>query len=356
VPLHPLYGHSDLQQRLATAMAAGKLPPAMLFVGAEGVGKQRLALWVAQGLLCEQGPGAPCGACQPCRMTLALSHPDAHWFFPIPRPKGDEAKQVEEAEDSLGAAIAARREQPLYAPPDGMAALFLPLVRVLHRHAQMRPAMGHRKVFIVGDAERLVPQASSPEAANAMLKVLEEPPPDTWFLLTTTEPGALLPTIRSRLVQVRVGRLRPADVAGFLRDVAGLPEAEAQRRAALAAGSIGTALGLAGGAAEERTAARELLDAARTPVARHRYALGVKPYGARGDFTGTLDAAAELLRDELERRLREVPGAAPDGDAPAEALVTAIREIERARRAAQGNVNPQLVVADLLRRLAAARA
>src|SRR5437870_13602215 len=103
MPIHPLYGHDELKERLTTAMRAGTLPPAMLFVGPSGVGKQRLAQWLAAGILCEKGPGAPCGECQSCRMAASLGHPDLHWFFPIARPKGDESKQAEKAEDLLTA-------------------------------------------------------------------------------------------------------------------------------------------------------------------------------------------------------------------------------------------------------------
>jgi DNA polymerase-3 subunit delta' len=352
VPLHPLYGHQELQERLATSLAAGTLPTALLLVGPPGVGKQRLGLWLAQAIVCEQDPGAPCGSCHHCRLALQLGHPDIHWFFPIPRPKADETKQVEEAEESLTTAIAERRESGVYQRPDGMAALFLPLVRVLHRRAQMRPAMARAKVFLVAEAERLVPQASSQEAANAMLKVLEEPPPDTYFVLTAAEPSALLPTIRSRLVQLRVGRLKPPAITAFLTEVARLPERDARRRAELAAGSIGAALAMTGGGEDDRGTAQRLLRAAASPLARHTYALGVKPFGGRGDFTGTLDAAADLLRDELARRLQgSEPG---DADPPTTRLLAQVQELERARRLAQGNVNPQLIVADLLRRLAEA--
>jgi DNA polymerase-3 subunit delta' len=351
VPLHALYGHQDIQDRLATALKAGTLPPALLLVGPQGVGKQRLGLWIAQGIVCEAGPAAPCGACQACRMAASLSHPDIHWFFPIPRAKGDEARQVEESEELLGAAIAARREAPLYRRPDNMAALFLPVVRALHRRAQMRPAMARAKVFVIGDAERLVPQESSPEAANAMLKVLEEPPADTWFILTTAEPSALLPTIRSRLVQLRVNRLKPADVARFLIEVAQLKEPEARRRAELSGGAIGVALEAGGSSAQSEGAAAALLEAARQgAVDRYRYALGTRPAGGRGEFTDILDATAERLRNGLARRLRDAGDAAAD-DVPATQLAAQLKEVEKARRLAQGNVNPQLIVADLLARL-----
>ena len=352
--LHKLYGHLELQERLVTALKAGTLPPAMLLVGAAGVGKQRLGLWLAAGILCEKGPGAPCGDCQSCRMAATLGHPDIHWFFPVPRPKGDESKQIEEAEELLTAAIAARRESPLYGRPDPMHALYLPLVRLLHRRAQMRPAMSRAKVFLVAEAERLVPQASSQEAANAMLKVLEEPPQDTYFILTTAEPAALLPTIKSRMVQMRVGRVTPPEIVAFLTEVAGVSKADATHRAEIAAGSIGAALELGAGNDTERDAAARLLAAARKgPIARHALTFATKPMGGRGEFTSLLDAAAEQLRDELARRLHGVSGNAGD-DAPATKLAAQLREIEAARKLAQGNVNPQLIVADLLRKLAEA--
>ena len=355
MPLHPVYGHDQLRERLAGTLQAGKLPPALLLVGPSGIGKQRLGHWIAAGLLCESGPGAPCETCHSCRLAAALLHPDIHWFFPVARPKGDEAKQVEEAEELLGEALAARREQPLYGRPDGLHGLFLPLVRLLHRRATMRPVMGRVKVFIVGAADRLVPQASSQEAANAMLKVLEEPPPDTHFILTTSEPAALLPTIRSRLVPLRVRRLGTADVARFLREVPQPPvaAAEATRRAESAFGSIGDALDQHDESRDTAAAAQRLLDVARgTRAARYRSALGVRSFGARGDFSETLDAAAELLRDELAQRLR---GAGGTGRAavPAESLVEAIREIEKAKGWARGNVNPQLIQAHLGRTLGA---
>ncbi len=85
-------------------------------------------------------------------------------------------------------------------------------VRLLQRRAALTPVEGGRRIFIVGEADRLVPQESSPEAANALLKLLEEPPPGSLFILTTVDPGLMLPTVRSRSVPVRLGRLSDDDV------------------------------------------------------------------------------------------------------------------------------------------------
>src|SRR2546425_9677265 len=96
-----------------------------------------------------------------------------------------------------------------------MPTLVFASVRLLLRKLALTPVMGPHKVFVIGDAERLVPQTGAEAAANALLKALEEPPPDTVLVLTTAEPDALLATIRSRVVRVRVARLADSVVTAF---------------------------------------------------------------------------------------------------------------------------------------------
>ena len=110
-----------------------------------------------------------------------------------------------------------RRKQPLYTPADGMASHSIAIVRLLQRRASLTSVEGGRRVFIIGEADRLVPQESSPEAANAMLKLLEEPPPGALFVLTTLDPRRVLPTIRSRAAPIRLNRLADDEVRSFLR-------------------------------------------------------------------------------------------------------------------------------------------
>ena len=199
--LPPLIGHAGLRARLAQAVAKGTLPQVILLTGPAGVGKQRLALWLAQLVLCERPGNEPCGECRACRLAESLSHPDLHWFVPIPRPKvSDPDKQVEEAAQALAQVLQDRREQPLYPENDGMASHGIAMVRLLQRRAALTSVEGGSRVFIIGEADRLVAQEASPEAANALLKLLEEPPPGSLFLLTTVDSRRLLPTIRSRAV------------------------------------------------------------------------------------------------------------------------------------------------------------
>src|SRR5213078_748641 len=246
MPIPPLYGHEGIRHRLVGAIASGRLPQALLFEGPPGVGKQRLALWLAQALLCEAGKGEePCGKCQPCKLVLNLSHPDVHWFVPLESSKkgGDADKQVELVEEALAEEMAARRQRPLYQPPSGLASHGIAAVRLLLRRLVLTPVLGRRKVFLIGDAERLVPQTGAEAAANALLKALEEPPADTAFILTTAAPDSLLPTILSRVVRVRVAGLADSIVAVFAQHELGVTgQRELAQRVALADGRIGRLL------------------------------------------------------------------------------------------------------------------
>ena len=225
-------------------------------------------------------------------------------------------------------------------------------VRAIVQSAVMSPAMGKRKVFVIGDAERMVAQEGSDQAANAFLKLLEEPPADTTLILTSSEPGALLPTIRSRSVSVRVAPLADAEVRAFLADEtvashldlpAGAATSELVRSAAGAPGRL-----IAREAWETAMRqARRLLDAAQSPDrgTRLRAALGQGASGARGKFADTLDALIVLLHDRSEA------AAAKGQEREASGAARAIDAIEDAKEQADRNVNPQLVTAGILRQI-----
>jgi DNA polymerase-3 subunit delta' len=279
-----------------------------------------------------------------------LSHPDLHWFVPVPRPKaGESDKQVEEAADLLIDAIGARRESPLYEVPDGMSFHPLASVKLLLRKAALTPVLGGRKIFVLGEAHRLVPQESSPDAANALLKFLEEPPLDTWVILTTTEAERVLPTIRSRVVPIRLGRLPDSEVRAFIETVlqpsAGVALDDLVRQAAGAIGKLATGSGRGGGdTGKAASDARALLSALEARAGeRFERALRQAPWAARGGFTDLLDALAGELVAEARRTVN------PER---VQALTQALDRVETAREDAQGNVNPQLVLADLGSQLA----
>ena len=353
VPLIDVYGHETLRQRLAESIEAGTLPSSLLFHGPRGVGKQRLALWLAQRLLCT-GPKPPCERCTSCRYARALTHPDLHWVFPRPRFR-DSDPDLDQIRENYAEATAERSAAGgLYPAPSGSEGIFVATVRSLIQRASMSPAMGSRKIFIVGDAERMVPQEGADMAANAFLKLLEEPPADTTIVLTSSEPGALLPTIRSRVIAVRVPLVPDELVRAFVNDPVVKAALDTARRGTgperirAAAGAPGR---LFSGESNARAtlAARKIVDAALGDRRWQRYtaALGQGAASARGAFSDTLDALIELLgeraRDALHRH----------DDPAAAAASRSVDAVLRAQTRATSNVSPQLITAKLIRELSA---
>jgi DNA polymerase-3 subunit delta' len=353
MPIVPLVGHSEPRQRIAAARTRGSLPATLLLQGPRGVGKQRLALWIAELLMCEAHGAAPCGACQGCRFTADVRHPDVHWFFPRPRLK-DSDPALEDVRADYADAIAERSaDSGLYEAPSGSDGIYVAVVRAIVQLAAKTPALGKRKVFIIGDAERMVPQEGSEQAANAFLKLLEEPPADTNIILTTSEPGALLPTVRSRVVSLRVAALSPNDVRAFLavpavaeklKGDSSVP-ASADDRIAFAGGAPGR---LFAGAAWSLAIdnARLMLDAVNgKPAARHEAAWAQASTKARGAFADALDALTIALHD-LARK-----SSTQGAEKTAYAATRAVDVVEVAKERVLSNVSPQLVTANLLREL-----
>jgi len=371
--LHDLVGHDELRESLGRAHASGTLPAALLLHGTRGVGKQRLALWIAQLSVCTAPtPGGPCETCGPCRMTRSLEHPDVHWYFPLPRPK---ASSREKLVDALEAArfqeLSERRTHSLTPSwSDDVRGIYLGVITSLKRRAARRPTMAEGPVFIVGQAELLVPQEASPEAANALLKLLEEPPGQARFILTSSEPGMLLPTIRSRTVPVHVPALPRETVRDFLSDHFELEEKTRTWAAQLSQGSPGRAMAFLPDGDEPgpleslRRRALEIVTGATapSPAAGYRLAASFPPARARQlidlftfveawlrDLAAIAAGADDLVinHDALNRLKKHadaagiVPSRVPD----------AFPAVERARELARGNVNPQLVVSGLVRDL-----
>src|SRR5438034_2161709 len=224
MPFRDIAGHQRTLALLGGAASRGTLPPSLIFAGPEGIGKYTAAIALAQALNCERGRGMSggdlpdaghdaCGACAACRRIARGVHADV--LVLAPGESGSiKVDQVREAID----------------------------------RSAYRPFEGRRRVVIVDGADALMP-----EAQNALLKTLEEPPPASVFVLVTACPDVLLPTVRSRCQRFRFGRLAPADVAAELIARHGFSDADAHAAVALCDGSLGAALE---GGAEGRVDAR----------------------------------------------------------------------------------------------------
>jgi DNA polymerase III subunit delta' len=353
VPIVDLYGHEQLRERLDESIRAATLPSSLLFQGPRGVGKQRLALWLAQRLFCAES-NAPCGACKSCRYVAELTHPDLHWIFPRPRLK-DSDPDLEQVRDDYAEATAERAAaNGLYASPSGSEGIYVATVRSLVQRAVISPAMGNRKVFIIGDAERMVPQEGADMAANAFLKLLEEPPADTTIILTSSEPGALLPTIRSRVVTARVPFVQDTAVRAFVENpvvkkaLDGRGKMTTPERVRAAAGAPGKLL-TGDTDAKATINARRIVDAATSarPSLMQSTALSQGSAGARGAFAETLEALVELLGERARDALHKQDISAADSAA------RAVDAVLKAQTYADGNVSPQLIASKLIRDLSA---
>ena len=354
MPIVDLYGHEALRERLTESIRAGTLPASLLLQGPRGVGKQRLALWLAQRLMCVEAD-SPCGTCKTCRYVAELTHPDLHWIFPRPRLK-DSDPDIEQVRDDYAEATSDRvKANGLYAAPSGTEGIYVATVRSLVQMAVMTPAMGSRKIFIIGDAERMVPQEGADMAANAFLKLLEEPPADTTIILTTSEPGALLPTIRSRVVAVRVPSVSDDAVRAFVENpivktaLDAIHKASASERVRAAAGAPGRLL-TGDTDAKAIINARRIVDAATSArrSAVYSAALSQGAAGARGAFADTLEALVELLGERAREALHKEDVAA------AASAARAVDAVLKAQTYADGNVSPQLIASKLIRDLSGA--
>ncbi len=175
--LSEVRGQNHAVRTLERAVAQGRLAHAYLFDGPSGVGKQRAALGLAKALLCSRHPGKGCHSCPICHRIDAGNHPDARVFRP--RDEGSRNIQVETLRSEI-----------------------LPV-------SQYAPFEGQAAVLIFPEADVSFP-LQHPEAANALLKTLEEPRPNVHFVLLAERPDRLLITIRSRCQRVRFGRLPQA--------------------------------------------------------------------------------------------------------------------------------------------------
>jgi DNA polymerase-3 subunit delta' len=233
MPWVDILEHDGPKERLRHFMAADRVPGSLLFHGPWGIGKTRTALTFARALNCETNTGDACDACASCRKALKFAHPDIRFVFPMPR-----ARTEAEEEKVESSTLAAQAKDPLHVIQfDKNATIWIDTVRAIRRASAMTAAEGRRKVFVIRDADRM-----GANLAGVLLKILEEPPADTHFILTSGRAQALLPTIVSRCQALRFRPLAHRTVAKVLETERGIGAAEARLCAALAQGSLGRAL------------------------------------------------------------------------------------------------------------------
>ncbi len=231
-------GNARPVELLRESLASGRLPHAILLSGPRGVGKYTLALMLAQAANCLQPPATPlpdfCGVCANCRRIAAGA--------PL-RARVDEAvaarEELREADKKDTRVLVRTHPDVLVVPPDPPQLLIkLGQVRTVIREVYRVPSEARRAFFIFTSS------AFMKEAANSLLKVLEEPPPHATLMILSANPQELLPTLRSRMAAFALGPLPADDLERLLAERR--PEwkpAERTLVAKLSSGAPGAALG-----------------------------------------------------------------------------------------------------------------
>lgn len=240
-------GQEEAKQRLRQMVNENRVPHAIMLCGPQGCGKMALALAFASYLLCQNRTDEDsCGVCSQCAMTAKLSHPDLHFSYPVIRPTGTGSEHKMSSEDfadewrrMLSRGVYFTMDQWLAEmnAANQQAVIGVGESDLLIRKLSLKSSQGGYKVVVIWLPERM-----NAECANKMLKLLEEPPHETVFLMVCEEPEKLLETIRSRAQRIDVKRIEDEAIERALVDQRGIDADAAHRLARAAGGSWLTAL------------------------------------------------------------------------------------------------------------------
>jgi DNA polymerase-3 subunit delta' len=273
-----LTGNARVKAALKRLLVTDRLPGAMLFTGEEGVGKKLFALEVARALNCRTPKDHEgCGICSSCVRIAKLNYPQSE--------DADEWTQIIWTDHpDVGLVVAPKR------------VLRVEQMRQIEKEANFRPFEGKARVFLVDEADKL-----NDASANALLKVLEEPPKTSHLILITARPAMLLPTILSRCQMIRFSPLSPDEIESHLIKNNQIDKKTARLRARAAGGSMGRALsGDLVTFTSQRKAMLKVLNALvvsddRAQLLRSAEQLNEAQY--KDEFEERLDVLETLIRD-----------------------------------------------------------
>ena len=277
-----LIGNEEVKQALRQLLTGGRVPGSLLFTGEAGIGKKLFALELAKALNCRNRSGVEaCDECSSCRRITNSTFPP----FPSTNENKDNKERMIWSEHADVAMVRPFKQLIRVTP-----------MRELEREANFRPFEGATRVFIVEDAEYM-----NDVAANALLKTLEEPAATTHLILTTTNPMALLQTIRSRCQTIRFAPIPFPEIEQFLVKQPGISADDASLLARTSRGSLGNALGV--DVHDYRERRQSMLDILRAltitgnRVQLLRSAEELATAKDRGDYEQSLDVLETLIRD-----------------------------------------------------------
>ena len=239
-----IIGQEEVKQHLIRLLAENKLPHAIMLCGPKGAGKLPLALAFAQMLLCQHPTeDGACGNCSDCHMSALWAHPDLHFTFPVYKAKSSDhpisddylqqwREQISrtpyfDTEDWLEDIGAENQQVVIYVQESDN----------LQKKLALKSSQGGRKVVIIWLPERM-----NEQTGNKLLKLIEEPPVGTHFLLVSQEPDRVLGTIQSRVQRINVPALPEQVISQALQERYAMPQDNANLLAHIARGSYTEAL------------------------------------------------------------------------------------------------------------------
>ena len=274
-----LIGNNEVKDALRRLFTSGRLPGSLLFTGEEGIGKKLFALEFAKALNCRNRQGVEaCDECSSCKRVLRSTFP------PFGKDEDDKNRLI--WSEHADVAMVRPYKQIIRVGP----------MRELEHEANFRPFEGAARVFIVEDADYM-----NDAASNALLKTLEEPQPTSHLILTSSNPTALLATIRSRCQIIRFAPIAVNEIEQFLIEQRRVSSEDAKLLARTAQGSIGRALnGDLEAYRERRDTMLCVLKALTVSGDRAqllRSAEGLAAAKDRSEYEQTLDVLESLIRD-----------------------------------------------------------
>ncbi|MBI5022252.1 MAG: DNA polymerase III subunit delta' [Ignavibacteriales bacterium] len=279
-------GHEREKEIIIGSLKRNRLAHAYLFTGPEGIGKYSFALELTKTVNCEKQLHEACDECASCKKFATLQHPNLHLIFNLPVGKNENAddspieKLSQDEISGIQDQLRLLAENPFYKLKISRAnAIKINSVREIRREAALTMFGKGKKVFIIIDAEKM-----NDPAANALLKTLEEPHPDTMLILLSNVQDALLPTIVSRCQHLRFVSLSEDVIGKALEETKLLDKKTARQISRLANGSYSKALQLVG--TEYQNEQKQALDLLRLLITRSR---------------SEIIAAAEQIAKEKER-------------------------------------------------------
>ncbi|MGB2698441.1 MAG: DNA polymerase III subunit [Candidatus Zixiibacteriota bacterium] len=229
---------SLVKKILKGTLKKDKLAHAYIFYGEPGVGKWALGLELAKAVNCERDSFDPCNSCNSCEKISRFIHPDVKMIFPIPSTNTTEERERFKTEKSEDPYTIVKFNRVANIPVDD--------IREMQKGLNLKPYEGKKRVVIISDVEKL-----SYSASNSLLKTLEEPPPNSLLILTTSNLNALLPTVISRCQLLRFQRIPNNQLEAELKKRLQLDSESVSYYVKISRGSLGQAISLAKGETKE---------------------------------------------------------------------------------------------------------